>query len=147
VSSRASEALSSMPIVLLCSNPARVTCPSTSRTPPDAWPRPAAAACRDVHTVRRPLVQCDPQKLSQTQRIHYSPCNATLALDPGVGFRVHVVPVLLQLVNNIAKFVRQRLCGCMELDQLTGLQMHISSFQIVLDGLAQLISCTDSFAG
>jgi hypothetical protein len=33
----------------------------------------------------------------------------------------------------------------MELDQLTGLQMHISGFQIVLDRLTQLIGCTDSF--
>ena len=32
--------------------------------------------------VRRPLIQSDLQKLPQTQRIRYSPCNATLALDP-----------------------------------------------------------------
>jgi hypothetical protein len=53
--------------------------------------------------------------------------------------------LLLQLANNIPKFVRQRLCGRMELDQLTGLQMHIGGFQIVLDRLTQLIGCTDSF--
>ena len=30
-----------------------------------------------------------------------------LILNRSAGFRVHVLPVLLQLANNIAKFVRQ----------------------------------------
>src|ERR1039458_8757093 len=37
---------------------------------------------RDGDMVGRPLIQSDPQKLSQTQRICYSPRDPTLPLDP-----------------------------------------------------------------